>query len=417
MCFDYSTMATIRLTVLRSVKEQDGRLPILVCISQKKDRAYIKTEFLLDDIAEFEKGKIVYRKDAGLMNKRIQFVFSQYKEKYDSIEDKEYLSAAQIKYIITAKERPSHISFIEYWRKRITDFRKDGRESYAKMNEDTIKLFIKAEGDIPIPAINHRTIEHFNKWMIKKGYANGNIGIRLTHLKARINELVKENVLKVEVHPFAYTKIPSATPKECDLSIEELRRILSAEFNGKELSLGRDMFLLSFYLCGINLKDLLSVHFGNDDYLSFERTKTLHSKRGDNRFTIPIHPSARILIEKYKNKGKIDLGYSFSYSNMQRFINRGLKKMGQNLDLTSTICFYSARKTFAQFASELGIPDAVIDYCLGHSSKGRGIIRYYTKVKQKQAEIAVNRVIDYVNNPEKYEDYIEMRADIMMMKG
>ena len=28
------------------------------------------------------------RKDAGIINKRIQFVFSQYKEKYDSILDK-----------------------------------------------------------------------------------------------------------------------------------------------------------------------------------------------------------------------------------------------------------------------------------------------------------------------------------------
>ncbi len=409
-------MATIRLIVLSSIKESNGKLPILICISQKKDRAYIKTKFLLDDIAEFEDGQVVYRKDARIMNKRIQFVFSQYKEKYDSIEDLEFLSASQIKYVITAKERPSHISFIEYWKKRIADFRKDGRESYAKMNEDTIKLFIKAEGDIPIPAINYRIIEHFNKWMIMHGYADGNIGIRLTHLKARINELIRESVLKVEVHPFAYTKIPSATPKECDLSIEEFRKILNSDFKGKELSLARDMFLLSFYLCGINLKDLLSVHF-DGSILSFQRTKTVHSKRSDGKLTIPIHPLATQIIDKYKNKGRIDLGYSFSYQNMQRFINRGMKKMGKNLNISSTICFYSARKTFAQFASELGIPDGVIDYCLGHSDKSKGIIRYYTKVKQKQAEIAINRVIDYVNDPNKYKDYIEMRADIMMMKG
>lgn len=82
------TMATIRLTVLNSIKESNGKLPILICISQKKDRAYIKTEFLLDDISEFEDGRVVYRKDAGIINKRIQFVFSQYKEKYDSILDK-----------------------------------------------------------------------------------------------------------------------------------------------------------------------------------------------------------------------------------------------------------------------------------------------------------------------------------------
>ena len=51
------------------------------------------------------------------------------------------------------------------------------------------------------------------------------------------------------------------------------------------------------------------------------------------------------------------------------------------------------------------------------SDKSKGVIRFYTKVKQRQAEIAINRVIDYVNDPEKYKDYIEMRADIMMMKG
>lgn len=58
------------------------------------------------------------------MNKRMGFVFSQYKEKYDSIEELEFLSASQIKYIITSKERPSYISFIEYWKKRIDDFKK-----------------------------------------------------------------------------------------------------------------------------------------------------------------------------------------------------------------------------------------------------------------------------------------------------
>ena len=78
--------------------------------------------------------------------------------------------------------------------------------------------------------------------------------------------------------------------------------------------------------------------------------------------------------------------------------------------------FYSARKTFAQFASELGIPDSVINYCLGHSDQNRGVIRYYTKVRERQAEIAINRVIDYVENPEKYKEFLEMKADIMMMK-
>ena len=253
MCLIIQLMATIRLTVLSSIKEHDGRLPILVCISQKKDRTYIKTEFLLDDIAEFENGKVVYRKDASIMNKRIEFVFSQYKEKYNSIEDKEWLTALQIKQIITSKEKPSHISFLEFWRKRIYEIREEGRESYAKMNEETVRVFTNAEGDIPIQAINTLLIEHFKKWMTKKGYANGNIGLRLTHLKARINELIKSGVLKTDVHPFAYTKIPTAEPKECDLTIEEFQKIRNTVVEGKRMKLGKDMLLLSFYLCEIQL--------------------------------------------------------------------------------------------------------------------------------------------------------------------
>ena len=262
--FDYLAMATIRLTVLNSIKESDGRLPILVCISQKSKRAYIKTEFLINDIAEFDNGKVVYRKDANTMNKRIEFVFSQFKKKYDNIENKEWLTALQIKQVIISKKKPTHISFIEFWKSRISEFKEEGRNSYAKMNEETIRIFTKAESDIPISAINTLLIEHFKKWMERKGYSNGNIGLRLTHLKARINELIKNGVLKTEIHPFVYTKIPTAEPKECDLTIDEFRKIQNTEVEGKRINLTKDMILLSFYLCGINLKDLLSINLNGD---------------------------------------------------------------------------------------------------------------------------------------------------------
>lgn len=93
-----------------------------------------------------------------------------------------------------------------------------------------------------------------------------------------------------------------------------------------------------------------------------------------------------------------------------------MRLLQEHLGIKQRICFYSARKTFAQFSYELGIPDGVIDYCLGHSTRSKGIIRYYTRTKQSQAEIAVNRVIDYTQNPDRYKEYIEMRASIMIMR-
>lgn len=34
----------------------------------------------------------------------------------------------------------------------------------------------------------------------------------------------KEWSIKTEIHPFVYTKIPTAEPKECDLTIDEFRK-------------------------------------------------------------------------------------------------------------------------------------------------------------------------------------------------
>ena len=117
-----------------------------------------------------------------------------------------------------------------------------------------------------------------------------------------------------------------------------------------------------------------------------------------------------------KKTGRLDFGYKYSYPNFSRYLSRSLDKLVKSLGITEKVIFYSARKSFAQYASEIGIPDGVIDYCLGHSDKSKGVIRYYTKVKQQQADIAISRVIDYVNNPDKYKDFIEMRKDIMMMR-
>ena len=51
--------------------------------------------------------------------------------------------------------------------------REEGRDSYAKMQEDTLKLFEKAEGSVPLIIMNHLTIEHFDRWMKIDGHTDG----------------------------------------------------------------------------------------------------------------------------------------------------------------------------------------------------------------------------------------------------
>lgn len=223
--------------------------------------------------------------------------------------------------------------------------------------------------------------------------------------------------MKYEEHPFLNYSISSSPIRELDIDIDTLNKIRLAKPKEKRLRVAQDLFLLSFYLGGINLIDLLSIDFQKDK-IEYVRTKSRNTTQGIRTISFSIPKEAKEISIKWMDKktGRLDFGYKYSYPNFSRYLSRSLDKLVKSLGITEKVIFYSARKSFAQYASEIGIPDGVIDYCLGHSDKSKGVIRYYTKVKQQQADIAISRVIDYVNNPDKYKDFIEMRKDIMMMR-
>ena len=241
----------------------------------------------------------------------------------------------------------------------------------------------------------------------------------MSRTRTIINRAIKQQLVKYDVSPFAYYSIKAAPVREVDLNIENFIKIMNYEPERRRYIVAKDLFMLSFYLCGMNLADLMSVDFkSNRKQVVYVRKKAANLKQSDQRIIIPIPEPAKAIITKWMNKntGRLDFGYKFSYSNFSRYLSRSLEILAKEAKVSQKLVYYSARKSFAQYASELGIPDSVIDYCLGHSDKSRGVIRYYTKVKEKQAEIAVNRVIDYIEHPERYKEFLEMRADIMMMR-
>lgn len=171
---------------------------------------------------------------------------------------------------------------------------------------------------------------------------------------------------------------------------------------------------MSFFLGGINLIDLLNIDFRNDE-IQYIRTKSKNTTTGTNIIRLSVPIQAKEIINKWMDKrGKLSFGYNFTNANFTQYVTRTIKKIAIKLGIQEKVIFYSARKTFAQFASDLGIPDTIIDYCLGHSMYSKGIIRYYTKVRHQQADMAIRKVIDYVEHPEYYTDYIELRKNIMM---
>ena len=67
-----------------------------------------------------------------------------------------------------------------------------------------------------------------------------------------------------------------------DVPVDVFQSIRDLKTSNKRIAFARDMFLLSFYLGGINLVDLLEVDLGGEE-LSYERKKTRGKKTGEKQ--------------------------------------------------------------------------------------------------------------------------------------
>lgn len=409
-------MATIRLVLLNSRKNSMGQYPILIAVTQKREVRYIRTDFVVDDLFQFENGEVICRKDAKVMNQRLKYVLSEYQEKLDNIPNHHIYNCSQIKEMLENKHKQEQLITIrEYMEYRIALFKKEKRTGYAGMNVYTLSKILDILGDITLQSFTPATIDKFIRGMNK--LSNATQHMRLSHLKSCINAAIREGIVKYDTHPFAYSKMPRSAIKQLDITIEEFQKILTLKTKHKRIGLAKDLFLLSFYCGGMNLADIVQADFSGNT-VKFIRKKTSNHNQDDRIITLFLTDEAKTIIKKYiKRNGTLDFGYKFTYSNFQCYLNYCLKRLAKEVGIgTKSFTFYSARKTFSQFAAEIGIPDNVIDYCLGHSNQSKGVIRYYTRISQKKAEIAIKRVIEYTKNPDDFKACIEMRTDAMILK-
>ncbi|CDD32339.1 site-specific recombinase phage integrase family [Bacteroides sp. CAG:714] len=415
-------MATLKLTIIPEKAAKDGSHKIRVAIGHKSVTRYIVTNIKIDSVSQFKNGQIVKRPDASVLNTKLRNLLNAYQEKLDNIGNISIYDCKQLRQLLlNSTSSDEKATFQAVCRKYISELEEEGRRNYSILLERNCRYFTEyTKGEILLSDITPILIEGYARFLkVKKGIGDTTLGMMMSRTRTIINRGVKQQLAKYDVHPFLNYSIPSSPVREVDISLEAFNRIRLAAPKEKKYRVAHDLFCLSFYLGGINLIDLLQIDFRDTDVLEYVRTKTRNTAVGTRTICFTIPEPAKEIIKEWMNRntGRLDFGYKFSYPNFSRYLTRSLASLAKELGITEKVVYYSARKSFAQYASEIGIPDGIIDYCLGHSDKSKGVIRYYTKVRQKQADMAISRVIDYVDNPEKYKEYIGMRQDFMMMMG
>ena len=133
------------------------------------------------------------------------------------------------------------------------------------------------------------------------------------------------------------------------LSVEQILKILAFECApGSRAELAKEIFLLSFYMCGMNAKDIYDLHQSSivKERVNYNRSKTRKRRRDGAFISINLIPEASPLLFKYI--GRLRDRYAES-SNFNKALNKGLKEIGEAISIP-TLTVYCARHSFGSIA-------------------------------------------------------------------
>ena len=403
-------MATIKLAVLKHTKSKDGSYKIRISIGHRSETHYIVTSYSVNALSEFDNGIVVRVPNAHEINIKLRNLLNDYEERLERIDSPEDYTCKELRDLLKSmRTHSSKVTFKQVSEQYQKELIEDGRGSYAGMLQNSLRLFFEfTGGDVFLSEISTITISEFERWLKRKGVSQTYISMTLSMTRTIVNRAIRMQLVTYSVHPFTYWKRPADPERELDISVEDVRAIRDAQPRLKKQRIARDIFMLSYYLGGINLIDLLEIDFRGVSVLEYTRHKSRNMKLSDKRISFTLQPEVKELISKWMNRntGRLDFGYKFSYKNFLAYVTRSIKSLAKDIDIQDyrKVCYYTARKSFVQHGFDLGISLEVLEYCIGQSVKNNRPIFNYLKIMRKHADVAFRQILDNLSNVQVITD-------------
>lgn len=394
-------MANLFITIVPTKVLANGQHKIRIAVSHNWDTRYIPTNIVIDSLNEFKNGKIVKRSDKELLNAKLKRIYDTYYERCESIEYVDSLTCTQLVKIITSPiNGEQHRKFEDIVEEFLSQIDEDDREKTHKLYKLAAKHFIRFTG--PSTLMEHITPIRINNYLThlrKSKLSPTSIKIYITLLKVIINYAIKMRYVEYKVDPFVTASIPSAKKRDTHITVEQLKIIRDMVPNQYNVSVVRDIFMLTYYLAGMNLVDMLAYDF-RTDIVDYIRIKTRNTKDGDRLTSFAIPDEAKPLIKKYMNKntGKLVFGKYKTYVSCYNTLTRKIKVLKDTAGVKHNLTLYSARKSFVQHGYDLGILLSTLEYCIGQSMKEDRPIFNYVTIMRKHADKAIREILDNLKN-------------------
>jgi integrase len=301
------------------------------------------------------------------------------------------LTASQIKKRYLSKKEKEKYDFNTYFKYFASTKKADKTKESNLYTLSLVEDYVP--GQLHFPDVNSKFLRELELWLTGKGMKINSIGIHMRNIRAVFNAAINDEVIDLGLYPFRKYKIKKEKTSKRNFTIDEIRRFKDIELSGVP-GLSRDVFMLSFYLIGINLIDLSYLTKKNiqDGRIKYRRRKT------GQDYDIKLEPEAKKLIKKLSGtKYLINLLERYQdYDGVKKEINKKLKVAAKKAKINKPVSTYYARHSWATIAADLDIPKETISAALGHEigSKTTGI---YIDYNLKKVDEANRKVIDYMN--------------------
>ena len=431
-------MATFKICVFEHQKRADNKYPVSIRVYWKGQSCYIGTEYYVTDRQINKKTFTI--KDIYIindLNKRIT-KFEDLKSQKLGYRIEMYTAKELVEYFkneTKAGSDPS-INFVEFSRSHIAILKAQGREQTSKILNRTLNSlidFCNGRERISITEITSKFLTQFEAYLrtertmkrknqfgrlvkIKhKGLSDVSIFDYMTDIRVLFNAAMAnyndedKDEIRIFHYPFRKYKLKRKPDNEKrNITPEQLKAVRDVDAIHLQLDraiFARDVFILSFYLVGMNLADLYEAdHFVEVNKMvriNYRRRKT-KARRQDKAFiSIKVEPEAMPLLERYKDKTGVRVfDFYKRYTTSHIFssnVNKGLKVVAKTAKVDEQLSTYYARHTWATVArNKCDISKDDVDLALNHVDQGLKMADAYIEKDWSRIDKANRAVLDYI---------------------
>lgn len=385
-----------------------GRLPIRLLISNGTSTTTITTgvstspKFFIGEPTQVLTRTAPQAQD---INRSLYNIYTKYFEvilDLERLNRLRYMTAADIRKV--ADERTALQTIGE---KNTSDFIAFFKEYGASRNTaKTKKSYEYAEGvlreycadrhlnPLPFSHVNYAMLTDFARWLRDTRRGESTRHMIECYIRAAYKEAEKRHIISRDNDPYFDYSIAPAPQKDIEtLTADEVRALACARLFSVNNERARDVALMSFYLCGVNLLDLYEMDAPKNGEVVYIRHKTQRVNRREVH--VRIEDELQALIDKYRGDNALLCFKSecSSYETFQRRITLHLRAISKEIGIDVTMA--KIRRTWATIAGELDVPDLVINKSMGHIDNTINT-RHYVEYKWSKTADANRMVIDYV---------------------